>query len=109
MMGKSSKTQYKVSVRINRAEGLETGGSDFDRLPTVRLLCRAAIVQAVCDGFLSLEEACERYALSIDEFLELCSEMQNSSYLPADQNISVALPAAGSLGRRSIVQLRHLS
>ena len=30
---------------------------------------KAVVVAAVCDGLLSLEEACERYKLSIDKFL----------------------------------------
>jgi Protein of unknown function (DUF1153) len=30
---------------------------------------KAQVVAAVCGGLLSLEDACERYSLSIDEFL----------------------------------------
>jgi hypothetical protein len=30
---------------------------------------KAEVVEAVRDGFLTLDEACERYALSVEEFL----------------------------------------
>jgi len=31
--------------------------------------CKAQVVAAVCGGLLSLEEACNRYMLTVDEFL----------------------------------------
>jgi|HubBroStandDraft_4_1064222.scaffolds.fasta_scaffold371752_1 hypothetical protein len=31
--------------------------------------CKAQVVAAVCGGLLSLEEACSRYMLTVDEFL----------------------------------------
>jgi hypothetical protein len=44
---------------------------------------KAVVVAAVCDGLLSLEEACERYKLSIDKFLSWQRSIERLSGLRA--------------------------
>lgn len=56
-------------VRVNRQPGADADLADVDtqRWSAQR---KAAVVNAVRDGSISLEEACRRYQLSAEEFLD---------------------------------------
>lgn len=63
-----------VEYRIGAATAPDTGDSDSDGLPppdTKRWVMRrkAQIVDGVRNGQISLEEACRRYNLTVEEFL----------------------------------------
>ena len=98
--------QYKVRVQVRDVTGPDGKPWTVDDLPPADLLCRSAVVLAVCDGLLTLDEACKRYNLTIDDFLNCYREIQRLEDLPADQIISVSLSRGRNSGPPHTVRLR---
>lgn len=66
--------EERAKIRVSRVEGPDGSALTLASLPSlnVRWVARrkAEIVIAVSGGILTMEEACERYAISAQEFTE---------------------------------------
>lgn len=98
MQDKGRKQRYKVNVQVRNATDADGNVLTIADLPPADLLCKAALAEVVCHGLMTLDEVCNRYDLTFEEFLDCYRSLQRLGGLRSDQSISVGLSRGDGLG-----------